>query len=95
MMKSSSMDSLSMDALRKIIREIKRESPYENVNQLAEAANIGWATVDNLFSQQTKHPRLRTVLKLSWAAGIEWKVEKNGSIKFYHVAIPMRRRKAA
>lgn len=40
---------------------------FATVNELAEASNLSWATVDNLYRGVTKDPRHRTIYKLAIA----------------------------
>lgn len=44
---------------------------FQTVNQLADAANLGWTTVDNLRCGSTKEPRLRTIYKLCKAVKMD------------------------
>lgn len=83
-------DQLSSQALRQIAKEIGREHPWKNLNQLCNEAGVSYTTVSNLVEGKTRFPRLSTVLKLSWASGIEWNVLKNGTVEFHHVRIKRR-----
>ena len=78
-------DQLSSQALRQIAKEIGREHPWKNLNQLCTEAGVSYTTVSNLVECKTRFPRLSTVLKLSWASGIEWTVCKDGTLDFQHV----------